>query len=228
MRCQKCTSTSRPGKTKRTEGSCKWRSNHGQEMSLTMEYRLHGGSNNSRTRRLQSNPVSNWTQTSRNESIGKNRNNCHRLANVFLAVDSEIVRIGDGAFWNCLALRSLFLPSSVEFVGKGCFAGCIGLSSLTFGSPSHLRELLDLPRSLSGFISIPDSVETLVLFGRLRRIQTQVLSFGVESRLNEVRKATVKTFHNPINSLLVRRSFLVVSSRSLKAFRMKLEFEAAN
>jgi hypothetical protein len=35
--------------------------------------------------------------------------NCHKLANVFLAVDSEIVRIGDKAFQNCWALESLFL-----------------------------------------------------------------------------------------------------------------------
>jgi hypothetical protein len=146
---------------------------------------------------------------------------------VFLEVDSEIVRIGDGAFQNCWALRSLFLPSSVEFVGEGCFGGCNELSSLTFGSPSHLRELLDLPRSLSGFIGIPDSVEPLGIFGRLRGVQTQVLSFGVESKLNETRTAKLTAFDTRFDSR-VRRSLLVVSSRILKVFRTKLEFEVGN
>jgi hypothetical protein len=154
---------------------------------------------------------------------------CKKLETVSLAVDSELVRIEKEAFRFCSALRSLFLPSSVEFVGARCFEGCLGLSSLTFGSPSHLREFLDLPRALSGFISIPDSVEILGLFGiRIglwSSLWTAVLHFGVDSRLREIRTAIVEERGDRSDSSVVRRSLLVVSSRSLKVFRADLEFE---
>jgi hypothetical protein len=60
-------------------------------------------------------------------------------------------------------LTSMVLPSSVEASGDECFIGSDSLSSLAFSSPSRLRELLDLPLQLSGFVSIPDSVEILSL-----------------------------------------------------------------
>jgi hypothetical protein len=153
---------------------------------------------------------------------------CKKLETVSLAVDSELVRIEKEAFQFCCALRSLFLPSSVEFVGPRCFGGCQRLSSLTFGSPSHLRELLHLPRALSGFISIPDSVEILGLFGSLSGLRTEVLIFGVESRLREIRTAIVKRDEDRFDSSVVRRSLLVVSSRSLKVFCKQMEFEGGS
>jgi hypothetical protein len=119
-------------------------------------------------------------------------------------------------------LKSLFLPASVEFVGKDCFEGCTRLASLTFGSPSHLRELLNAPYRLSGVVSIPDSVEILGQCGYLKGRSRQVLSFGVESRLSEIRAKSFRYFDA---RRVPCRCFLNVSSRSLKVLRKKLEFE---
>jgi hypothetical protein len=140
-----------------------------------------------------------------------------------LSAESELARIENNAFEGCCVLTSMFLPSSVEFVGESCFENCVSLSSLRFGSPSHLRELLDLPRPLSGVIDIPDSVETLGLFGSFREQANQVLRFGVDSRLNQIKAAKVKDARD---TSLVRRSLLLVSTRSVKMMRMNLEFEA--
>jgi hypothetical protein len=67
---------------------------------------------------------------------------CLMLENSPIPVDSELARIGAGVFESCWALQSMVLPSTVEFVDEDCFFDCDLLSSLTFGSPSHLRELL--------------------------------------------------------------------------------------
>jgi hypothetical protein len=143
---------------------------------------------------------------------------CQNLENSPLPADSGVVRIGQQAFSNCHFLSSLFLPSSVEFVGEHCFDGCGSLSKLTFASPSHLRELLDLPARLSGLVAIPDSVEILRIYKRWEdRFRDTVLTFGAELRLTQFRVVSEDSL--PCR-LLVR-----VSARSLKLFRINLEFE---
>jgi hypothetical protein len=105
---------------------------------------------------------------------------CHALFEPPLAESSEGVRIHDHAFAGCRLWKSMILrlPSSLEFVGQFCFEGCDLLSNLTFTSSSHLRELLALPPDLSGFVSIPDSVEILSFHGFSRETRALVFSFG--------------------------------------------------
>jgi hypothetical protein len=136
---------------------------------------------------------------------------CSRVVNSPLPHDSEIVRIEERAFADCVELKAMVLPTTLEFVGRECFIACHSLSSLTFGSPSQLRELLHFPVSISGFVAIPDSVEILGLFEREQSPRKTVLTFGAESRLGEVR-------------VEYARSLLDVTSRSLKVFRARLEF----
>jgi hypothetical protein len=148
---------------------------------------------------------------------------CQKLALLQFPVDSELVRIENMAFRYCSSLESLILPPSVEFVGEGAFVECVSFSSLMFGSPSHLRELLAIPVVLSGFLSIPDSVEVLGSFGTspFAGDRVQVLSFGAESRLRAIRIPR----HEDGDLLFCYRSFLRVSTRTLRIFRMNLEFE---
>jgi hypothetical protein len=145
---------------------------------------------------------------------------CLHLLNSPLPVDSEVVRIGDMAFECCRSLKSFVIPSPVEFVGENCFAKCDSLSHFAFRSPSHLREFLDVPRPFSGFVCIPDSVEILDSIGYSTGPCDQVLSFGLESRLIEIKPLSPRSDGSPL-----RRTFVRVSARSLKHFRMKLEFE---
>jgi hypothetical protein len=88
---------------------------------------------------------------------------CAKLVRPPWLLDSELVRIGKSAFSGCSSLRSMVFPSSVEYVGTSCFVDCHALRRLVFSSPSNLRELLHLPPKLSGFVSIPDSVEVVTV-----------------------------------------------------------------
>jgi hypothetical protein len=142
---------------------------------------------------------------------------CRKLAAVIVPADSKLVRIEAGAFEKCSTLTALFIPPLVEFVGEACFTECSALCSLTFAPGCHLRQLLDLPPVWPGFHDIPDSVEDLAFKGGSRRTHPSALLFGDESRLIRVRAGS--EFPGP------RRSFLRVSSRSLKIFRSTLEFE---
>jgi hypothetical protein len=81
--------------------------------------------------------------------------------------------------------------------------------------PSHLRELLDFPETLSGFLHVPDSVEILSIYGNPGG-PLRALIFGAESRLREFTS-------NPVTSPSCR-AFMQVSGRSLKHFREELEF----
>jgi hypothetical protein len=142
---------------------------------------------------------------------------CCTLVNSPWPLNSEIARIGKWAFSQCRALQSIVLPSSVEFVGRFCFLECGSLSSLTFPSPSRLRELLDLPPALSGFVSIPDSVEILKFHRDDRRQLERTLLFGSESRLSKFNTTSLDT-------MPPMQSFVQVSTGSLKILRRNLEF----
>jgi hypothetical protein len=179
---------------------------------------------------------------------------CLKLVNSPLPVDSEVVRIEPGAFWNCSLLTSVFLPSSIEFIGEQCFQDCDSLSILTFGLPSHLRELLDLPPNLLCFVSIPDSVEVLSvgaaggtwfgpdLFscgpgpaGSVGRLSGPDSGQGLSGRSSgrtlsfgrDSRLADFEAGSNARGRRLGDRTFVQFSSGWLKRFRMKLEFGGA-
>jgi hypothetical protein len=143
---------------------------------------------------------------------------CGKLVNWPLPPDSEAVRIEDFVFVGCSSLTSMVLPSSLEFLGVECFESCHSIESLSFASPSHLRELLDLPPGLSGLVSIPDSVEVLSFCPDWQLRPQRVFTFGSESKLKYF-SAESK------GRLRICRSFVQVPSQSLKIFRMRMEFE---
>jgi hypothetical protein len=159
---------------------------------------------------------------------------CGRLVECPLVGDSGVVRIEESVFMNCESLRSMVLPPSVEFVGLSCFCGCNSLSRFTFVLPSRVRELLDLPPALVGFVDIPDSVEILSFGARLDNRHHRTLTFGVDSRLREVRSAVWSRSFSCIRFEFVPEapggfvSFLQVRTLSLKAFRSNPEFEIVN
>jgi hypothetical protein len=142
---------------------------------------------------------------------------CVDLESSPLRADSRLRRIEEFAFSGCSLLKSMVIPSALEFLGEHCFDDCNSLSRLTFAPPSHLRELLHIPPKLSGFVSIPDSVEIISFRGLSAPHGDLVLTFGSESRLVET---SPRHFPVPIHY----RSFVQVNSRSLKRFRLNLEF----
>jgi hypothetical protein len=141
---------------------------------------------------------------------------CWRLGAVTFSADSKLARIEAGAFELCTFLASFLVPPLVEFVGESCFMECTALCTFTFAPGCHLRQLWDLPPAWPGLHAIPDSVEDLAFKQNYHRTRPHALVFGDESRLVTVRADSMSG--GP------RRSFLRVSSRSLKIFRADLEF----
>jgi hypothetical protein len=159
---------------------------------------------------------------------------CVELAAVAFQVDPKLVRIEDGAFTFCRSLKSFFLPSLVEFVGERCFWGDDHIATLTFGSPSHVRELLSLPLNLVGVQTIPDSIEILSVSGDTESHTECILEFGPKSRLRKIVPSLGEwrgpeppgARAGPYVEPEGIRLFLQASTRSLKVLRRNLEFEA--
>jgi hypothetical protein len=141
---------------------------------------------------------------------------CNGLRIVTFPVDSEVIRIEDNALDRCGSLKSLVLRSSVELIGVACFDRCKAVSKRTFELPSHPCELPDIPSTVRDYVDIPDSVEVLWTFGSFKRRSVHVLCFGDESRLDVIMAKS--------GNSRSRYSFLRVASRSVKRFRMNLEF----
>jgi hypothetical protein len=146
---------------------------------------------------------------------------CSELKEVIFAGESKLTRIKRQTFYNCSLLQSLILPPLVEYIGECCFEGCNSLRTLTFPSPCRLRELLSVPPGWSGVLDIPDSVE--ILRFALLGAHAISLCFGSESRLSEVNVSRDSRRRRHVS-----RSFVRVTSRSLKVFRSKLEFGIFN
>jgi hypothetical protein len=69
----------------------------------------------------------------------------------FIAV-SQLNLIGTGAFYGCVALRCISIPSSVTVLGEGCFCGCGSLTTETVASPCQIAWLLKAaPCQIAGY-----------------------------------------------------------------------------
>jgi hypothetical protein len=140
---------------------------------------------------------------------------CEALTAVNFASDSKLVEI-TAAFLECVSLKSFVVPSVVEIIDESSFENCVSLTELIFAPPSHVRQLLSLPPVWPGWHEIPDSVEELAIWIDRDTPSSYRLTFGPESKLKRLR---------PMRWRVLGRSFLQVSSRSLKSLRLNLEFD---
>ena len=77
-------------------------------------------------------------------------------------ISNSVTEIGNGAFWGCRVLRSVFIPSSVTEIGEGAFGGCSGLTSVVI--PDSVTSIGDCAfEGCSGLtsIDIPNSVTAI-------------------------------------------------------------------
>jgi hypothetical protein len=50
-----------------------------------------------------------------------------------ITIQGSITSIGEGAFWNCLALTAITIPASVETIGVNAFYTCSKLTIYVAG-----------------------------------------------------------------------------------------------
>jgi hypothetical protein len=66
---------------------------------------------------------------------------CAALEEVKFEQNSQLQRIGKGAFFSCLSLKSITIPKSVQFLDERCFFYCKNLRELIFESGSNLERI---------------------------------------------------------------------------------------
>jgi hypothetical protein len=83
-----------------------------------------------------------------------------------LVVPTTEIAIGQQQFENCLALRIVTIPATVEVIGSEGFNHCENLVTVLFTEPSRLRTIEDGAFKHTGLtsITIPASVERLGVF----------------------------------------------------------------
>jgi hypothetical protein len=142
---------------------------------------------------------------------------CVCLKSVTFQPDSKLRKIGARTFRECSSLTELIIPASVESIRDDCFDECGPLFPLSFAPPSRIRDL-SLPRLDHACQAIPDAVERVLFYTNAHKSIASVLTFGRESKLQEIWSA----YGQPNLSV---RAFLQVSSPSLKGMRLRLEFD---
>lgn len=85
---------------------------------------------------------------------------CVKLTSI--TIPSSVVSIGDHAFLNCVKLTSIIIPSSVVSIGDKAFENCVGLISINIsdGVTTIGDEVFYNCRNLTN-ISIPNSVTSI-------------------------------------------------------------------
>jgi hypothetical protein len=79
---------------------------------------------------------------------------------VFL--DDGVLSIGDSAFYNCTALRSISIPNLVTTIGGSAFSGCTSLTSVTIPNSVTTIEQNTIYGSTGlTSVAIPNSVTTI-------------------------------------------------------------------
>jgi hypothetical protein len=112
---------------------------------------------------------------------------CQTISSLIFESESQISRIEQRAFMDCVSLSSICIPSSIERLCGHCFCVCRSLSEVTFETGSHLLCI-----GLSAFagcrsllsICLPSSVEQLGAKAFLECSSLSVVTFEVGSRLS--------------------------------------------
>lgn len=68
---------------------------------------------------------------------------CKNLTNVCVDANTCLKTIGISCFQNCIALKSIFFPGSVELIDKSAFSNCTQLENVRFPQNSKKLEIMD-------------------------------------------------------------------------------------
>ena len=98
-------------------------------------------------------------------SIGESAfSGCSNLTSITLPEGSQLMNIGDEAFYDCSSLASITIPESVTSIGNYAFSGCSNLTSITLPESSQLMSIGNAAfywcQSLTS-ITIPVSVTSI-------------------------------------------------------------------
>jgi hypothetical protein len=93
---------------------------------------------------------------------------CDGLESCIIAENASLVRIEEEAFSECFALRTFYIPRSLEVVGENCFKKCRSLRRLRFASGEFLNKFV-------GDFTLDEALEMLGLgeISSLMRIEIE-------------------------------------------------------
>jgi hypothetical protein len=66
---------------------------------------------------------------------------CRALEKVEFEQNSQLKKIGRGAFFSCVSLKSITIPKSTQSLDKECFDECKKLKNVTFEPDSNLEQI---------------------------------------------------------------------------------------
>ncbi|MGB7749075.1 MAG: leucine-rich repeat protein [Verrucomicrobiia bacterium] len=79
-----------------------------------------------------------------------------------VTIGTNVISIGDGAFFNCTSLTNVTIPNSVTSIGEDAFDSCIGLTSITISTnvTSIAEEVFAYCTGLTN-VTIPNNVTNI-------------------------------------------------------------------
>jgi hypothetical protein len=148
-----------------------------------------------------------------------------KLINVRFEEDSRLTTIGDFAFRNCTALRSICIPANVERIGMDCFLECKALTECTFAPFSRLTEIGARAFQESGIVSIriPPKVRELPTHCFAMCNSLEELAFESGSELRHIDQVALsECFH--LRSLTIPAQLEFMETELLRCCRDFSEF----
>ena len=131
----------------------------------------------------------------------------------FGETELEVTSIGSSAFYSCLSLTSIEIPSGVTSIGSSAFYGCSSLTSVSFGENSQLASIgysaFGACKNLKN-IDIPNSV--ISILGNAFSECSNLKSLEIPENVAEIGRGIISNCNN-IERITVDEDNVVFDSR---------------
>ena len=156
---------------------------------------------------------------------------CIKLTGITVDDNCRIKSLPEGVFYNCTALESFEVPSSVETVDKNIFSGCTNLKSISFKEGCAIEEISE--SAFSGMSSlesfeVPDSVRIIGKSAFEGCSNLASVTFADTSNLEEIgEKAFYQT--GALTSITIPKSVVIIGADAFNNSGLcELSFEAGS
>ena len=109
---------------------------------------------------------------------------CNWLTGITFGENSQLTSIGDSAFFDCISLTSIEIPSSVTSIGNSAFEYCISLTSIEI--PNSVTSIGNSAfNGCSSLTSITIYSKTVKIYDRLDTISETAIIYGYKGSTAE-------------------------------------------